>query len=133
MLGLGVMLQSLGSNKKTLDAIKSSLGKEIKILKLEDNDLIFMFKDGSSLTIWDDGQSCCEDRYMSTDDDLTEYIESKLLALELKEAPNIENGGEEHEVQFLDVLTSKGIFTISNHNEHNGYYSGFYIKAIYQQ
>lgn len=133
MLGLGVMLQSLGSNKNTLDAIKSSLGKEIKVLKLEDNDLIFIFKDGSSLTIWDDGQSCCEDRYMSTDDDLTEYIESKLLALELKEAPNIENGGEEHEVQFLDVLTTKGIFTISNHNEHNGYYGGFYIKAIYQQ
>ena len=34
-----------------------------------------------------------------------------------------------HEVQFLEVKTSKGSFTMSSHNEHNGYYGGFSIEV----
>ena len=51
-----------------------------------------------------------------------------LLALELKEAPSQENEWGEHEVQFLEVTTSKGEFTMASHNEHNGYYGGFAIE-----
>ena len=39
------------------------------------------------------------------------------------------NNDEIHEIQFLDVKTSKGVFQISNHNVHNGYYGGFWVIA----
>lgn len=91
--------------------------------------MIFKFTDGTGLKMFDDGQSCCESRYMVTSDDLTEYENTTLLDFELKDAPDIENEFDCHEVQFLDVKTSKGIFQIANHNEHNGYYGGFWIVA----
>ena len=40
---------------------------------------------------------------------------------------DVEEEYETHEVQFLEIKTSKGIFTMSTHNEHNGYYGGFAI------
>ena len=66
---------------------------------------------------------------MVTADDLSEYENAKLLDFELKEAPSIEDNYGEHEIQFLDIKTDKGIFQIANHNEHNGYYGGFWIAA----
>lgn len=129
MLGLGVMMKSLGGNEETINAIKKSLGKIIKKVVLDDNKLIFTFTDGSQLQMYDDGQSCCENRYMATSDDLSEYTDSMLLDFELKTAPSIEDDYETHEIQFLDVKTSIGIFQMANHNEHNGYYGGFWIVA----
>ena len=129
MLGLGVMIQSLGGNEDTVNAVTSSLGKVIDAVYLSDNRLVFQFGDNTKLIMYDNGQSCCETRYMRTDDDLTEYYGATLLDFELKSAPNIEDEYGDHEVQFLDVKTSKGIFQMANHNEHNGYYGGFYIVA----
>lgn len=128
-LGIGVMLHWLSSNEPTVTAVKSALNKKIKSVKLEGERLKFIFDDDSTLQLWDDGQSCCESRYMSTDDDITYYIGAKLTGFELKEAPEIENEWGSHEVQFLEVQTDKGVFTISSHNEHNGYYGGFAIVA----
>ena len=133
MQGFGVMIQSLGGNERTLNAIKLSLGKVIKKVSIDENELVFNFTDDTKLRVYDDGQSCCEDRYMRTDDDLSDFVGSTLMDFELKDAPNIEDKYGEHEVQFLDVKTSDGIFTISNHNEHNGYYGGFWVVAIYEQ
>jgi len=129
MVGIGVMIQSLGGNTETVNAVKSALGKTIQTVKLEGNELIFNFTDGTGLKMFDDGQSCCEDRYMATSDDLKEYENTTLLDFELKNAPNVEDEYGEHEVQFLDVKTSNGVFQMANHNEHNGYYGGFWIKA----
>jgi hypothetical protein len=129
MLGLGVMIQSLGGNKETVEAVKSALGKVIEKVSLENNELVFKFTDGSGLKMFDDGQSCCESRYMVTADDLTEYANTTLLDFELKNAPNMEDEYGDHEVQFLDVKTSNGVFQMANHNEHNGYYGGFWIVA----
>lgn len=130
-LGIGTMLSLLGGNGETIEATMASLNKKIKKVGLdqEANKLVFEFDDNSKLALWDDGQSCCESRYMRTDDDLTEYTGATLLGFELKDAPSIEGGGEEHEIQFLDVKTDKGIFQMANHNEHNGYYGGFAIIA----
>lgn len=129
MLGLGVMIQSLGGNKETVNAVKSALGKVIEKVSLDDNELVFNFTDGTGLKMFDDGQSCCEYRYMRTDDDLSDYQGSTLLDFELKDAPNMEDEYGDHEVQFLDVKTSNGVFQMANHNEHNGYYGGFWIVA----
>ena len=129
MLGLGVMIKSLGGNEETVNAVQTSIGKIIEKVSLEDNKLVFNFTDGTGLKMFDDGQSCCEDRYMSTDDDLNGFKGATLLDFELKNVSNVENEYEVHEIQFLDVKTSNGVFQMANHNEHNGYYGGFWIAA----
>jgi hypothetical protein len=126
-LGIGVMLSSLGGNRETVEALTSSLNKTIKDLSLNDDILLFKFNDGTKLQIFDDGQSCCESRYMRTDDNLTEFIGAKLISAELKSAPDVETEYDVHEVQFLEINTDKGSFVMSSHNEHNGYYGGFAI------
>jgi hypothetical protein len=99
-----------------------------------DNDLTLSFSDGSKLRLFDDGQSCCESRYMRTDDDLSKFEGAKLLGFELADAPSIkDNEYEDHDVQFLNTKTSLGVFTCSNHVEHNGYYGGFSITARYSE
>lgn len=95
------------------------------------NDVLhIMFKDGSGVKFTDDGQSCCERRYMSNDgDDLREYVGSRYFGYEVKDAPDIEGDGEVHEVQFLEIMTSVGAITMSMHNEHNGYYGGISLSV----
>ena len=129
--GMGVMLGMLGGNEQTVNAVKSSLGKKIKKVWLDEeaNKLKFEFNDKTCLEMYDAGQSCCEERYMRTDDDLTEFEDATLLDFELKDAPNAPHEYCDHEIQFLDVKTDKGIFQLANHNEHNGYYGGFWIVA----
>ena len=128
-LGLGVMLGMLSGNASTVEAVRSSVGKTIESASLVENVLRIKLGDGSTLSLRDDGQSCCEARYMRTDDDLAYYAGSTLLDFELADAPSVKAEYEEHDVQFLHVKTSKGSFTMSNHVEHNGYYGGFLIVA----
>ena len=127
--GMGVMLGYLGGNEETVNAIRSAIGKSIKLVELVDNRLNLHFEDGSSVQIWDDGQSCCENRYMVTDDDLGYFHDCIFTDIELKNAPSIPDEYGEHEVQFLDIKTSLGSFQMATHNEHNGYYGGFWIVA----
>lgn len=128
-LGIGAMLGRLGGNEESVKAITSVLNKTIKYVKVDEemNALRFEFKDGTKFKIFDDGQSCCESRYMRTDDDLTQFSGAIFIGAELKDAPNIEDEYGDHEVQFLEIQTDKGVFTCSNHNEHNGYYGGFWV------
>ncbi len=128
-LGIGVMINMLGGNEETVNAVKASLNKKIKHVELLDEQLNISFEDGSKLTLWDAGQSCCESRYMRTDDDLNYFIGSEFLGGEIKDAPGIDCSYGDHEVQFLEIKTNKGSFVMSSHNEHNGYYGGFYITA----
>lgn len=129
-LGLGVMINMLGGNEKSVEAFKSCLGKTIKELSVvEDTGLHFAFEDGSKMRLFDDGQSCCERRYMRTDDKLSDFIGSKLLSAATKPAPGIETGRGDHEIEFLDVTTDRGVFQMVSHNEHNGYYGGFCVRC----
>ena len=129
---ISAMLHMLfGPDRDSVEAITQAKGKTITALSIEDNKLAFLFDDGT-LKIYDDGQSCCEDRYMHTDDELDYYVGSKFLDVDVKSAPDIPTEDGEHEVQFLHVTTSKGVFVISNHNEHNGYYAGFVLVATYE-
>ena len=135
-LGTGAMLHLLsGGPYLTNRAITQALGKTIHQVLLEEsaNRLFIFFTDRSLLTVFDDGQSCCERRYMRTDDDLIEYTGYVLLGFELKSVSTTrdEDWGDVHQIQFLDVITSNGTFQIANHNEHNGYYGGFAVTAEY--
>lgn len=97
------------------------------IMDGEDNRLRLTFEDGVTIEIWDDGQSCCENRYMTTDDDVSSLVGHKLIRIEAKDGPDHPSGeyDEYHEEIFVEVATDGGLITIANHNEHNGYYGGF--------
>ena len=133
-LSMGVMLNMLSGNSETVEALNKVKGKKIKVITLvqADPDFVEISTRDHTIRISDQGQSCCERRYMVTDDSLVQFIGAKILGFELREAPSptkTEAYDEDHEVQFLVILTDKGNITFSNHNEHNGYYGGFSICA----
>lgn len=128
--GLGVMLRWLGGNASSVAAYQAAQGKEISLVELVDDALRLRFSDGTGVRFHDEGQSCCEHRYMRTDDDLSEFVGAKFLEAELRDAPNEPDEYGEHEVQFLAIKTDRGAFVMSSHNEHNGYYGGFAIEVI---
>mgnify|MGYP001615476013 CR=1 FL=1 len=126
MRGMGAMIQDLCGNEESASLFSAALGKTIAAASLSDDALHLAFTDGSKLRLVDTAQSCCERRYMRTDDTLDEYVGATLTGGEVKPAPDIgdsEDGA--HEVEFLEIQTSKGVFTMVSHNEHNGYYGGF--------
>ncbi|MGJ0510243.1 MAG: DUF7448 domain-containing protein [Methylocystis sp.] len=128
-LGFGVMLGMLGGNEKSVKAYKRAEGQTITALALRDDALHFKFADGFKMRISDEGQSCCESRYMCCDDDLAYHIGAKLVKIELREAAPISDEDDYgvHEVQFCDITTDRGLIQLATHNEHNGYYGGFWI------
>lgn len=129
-LGFGVMINMLGGNRESVAAVQAAQGKTITSVALVDDALKFEFEDGSRLTLRDDGQSCCESRYMQTDDDLPYYVGAKFLNAEIRDGGSTESEyGDTHEIQFLVITTDRGTFSMASHNEHNGYYGGFWIVA----
>lgn len=110
------------------------VGKQIKSIEFDGDKLMLMLDDNNTLDIWDNGQNCCERRYMTTDDNLAEYVGARLLNIAVKPCiiPPAEwmedDSGDCHDIEFLEVMTTKGAFTMTNHNEHNGYYAGFDVR-----
>lgn len=125
------MIQMLGGNAESVAALTASIGKKIEAIELKNDVLELSLEDKTILRVSDEGQSCCESRYMKTDDDMQSFVGDTLRGLEIKEAPNQTEPDDwgDHEVQFLEVQTDKGCFTMASHNEHNGYYGGFYIQC----
>lgn len=128
-LGIGVMIQMLGGNEESVKAYTESLNKVIASAQLVRDELIMEFSDGSAIKFSDTGQSCCESRYMMTDDTPSEFVGAVFLGAEIKEAPSVACDYGDHEIEFLEVKTDKGVFTMASHNEHNGYYGGFCIRV----
>lgn len=133
-LGIGVMINRIfaGGEEASAQAMREAIGKRIASLTLNENDeLVVLFCDGYELRICDNGQSCCESRYMRTDDNLNDYVGGTFDDAGLRDAPDVQSpdGYGSHEVQFLVIKTSRGQFVMSSHNEHNGYYGGFSIEA----
>ena len=129
-LGIGVMLNQIFGSQTNCDVNKDFGGKQIASIALNDDRLFMSFTDGSSVQIFDDGQSCCEHRYMQTDDDLPAYVGRTFLRAEVRDAPNEPYEYGDHEVQFLVIVTDSGNISFANHNEHNGYYGGFSMVAV---
>ena len=127
--GLGVLIKGLIGNDKTRTAVQGSLDKTISGVFITDDNLYINFTDDTALRMWDGGQSCCEHRYMVCDDNLTEYVGAKLTNVISKPASFVDEDYDVHETMFIDFETTNGIFTIVNHNSHNGYYGGFYVEG----
>ena len=143
-------------NKPFLD--KNNLGvienfREVHSEDLEDavySEDFCGFQDGFKITtekgniffLIDNGQNCCENwGYITTDDDLSQYIGANLLNIELVDdelnTVNIEYyiGAqyEEPQTQFITVKTDKGVFQFAVYNAHNGYYSHDIYAFIYDK
>lgn len=124
------MITNLGGNAASVAAYQAAVGKVITSMRCDDDALTVNFADGTKLRFTDEGQSCCEHRYIRTDDDGSDHIGATFVGAELADAPDVpDEHGEAHEVQFLRVTTSAGVFVASSHNEHNGYYGGFAIRC----
>lgn len=113
-LGIGAMLPA-----------DEYYGRRIIRAEIIDNKLKLWLDNGRCIAIWDNSQSCCESRYMSTDDDVQSLVSHTLTRIETKVGPDITDGWGDHETCFVEVGTSVGFITLINHNEHNGYYGGF--------
>lgn len=118
------MIHLLGDGSK--HSPDEFVGRTIRDAHITDSRLYLNFENGVTIKVFDEGQSCCESRYMTTDDDLSKIVGGSLLNIEAKDGPT-ETGeyGDEHETCFIEVSTDKGFVTLTNHNEHNGYYGGF--------
>lgn len=119
-----------GYGRDSAKNIQASLNLEIEEVTCI-SDLHFKFTDGSSLLISDEGQSCCESRYLVCDDDLSSFKGAKILSIQ-EEDGGVDDGdeyGKCHESVFIKVQTSNGPLTCAAHVEHNGYYGGFSLVA----
>lgn len=133
------MIDVCNLERESLDAFMKVVGKKIMDVRLQ-NDVLFMsFGSQGALYITDEGQSCCENRYITTDDKLEDYVGGNLLNIEVKPVPvpMLENRDPEdysdvHDIEFVEISTTKGSFVLVTHNEHNGYYGGFSIQARYE-
>jgi len=112
-----------------MSEIEKYINKKIKLAEFVNDEIIITFDDDVKIKIIDDGQSCCESRYMTTDDDVS-WLNGKIFTgIEIKDAPDIDNNDYNvHEIQFLEINTNEGSVTFATHNKHNGNYGGFNIK-----
>jgi hypothetical protein len=128
-LGMGVMIRQLcGDGGKSLHAYELIKGQTITSIRLVENEILLSLPNEKKVKITDEGQSCCEHRYITTDDDLPYYDGAVLHEVELGEYKSEDSEYDDsHDIQFLELRTSKGVVTFATHNEHNGYYGGFAI------
>jgi len=129
VIGVGAMFCQLGGNAESVDVFTGAIGRRISTLELSDDALSFTFDDGYRMDLYDAAQSCCEARYLRTDDDLAYYIGAVLVSAEVSESEETTDDLQTHEIAFLRVATDRGVITIASHNEHNGYYGGISICA----
>lgn len=123
-MGIGTMLHLLAGGSERDPA--EFYGRKIVAAKMKDERLSLSFNDGQTIDIWDNGQSCCESRYMTCDDEIQSLVGNTLTRIEAKNGPDKEGlYGSCHEQVFVEVGTDQNFITIVNHNEHNGYYGGF--------
>ena len=78
-----------------------------------------------TIRIRDDGQNCCELRWITCDDDVGSFAGARLLSVEWRPGPKSIEGYDVYETAFVRVVTSRGDIVLCTHNQHNGYYGGF--------
>jgi len=121
--GMGAMLHALGGGSK--ESPEKYYDKIIKNAEHKNDEFLLAFEDGTSIKIFDDGQSCCESRYLTCDDNPKELIGQKLMNIEVKDTKEKECEYDVHEMCFLEIQGNQSSITFCTHNKHNGYYGGF--------
>lgn len=122
--GIGAMLHMLSGGSK--HSSEEYVGKVVENAYIDEDKLYIDFEDGTKIRIYDDGQSCCESRYMHCDDNPAALIGGSWIAAEIADGPTEEGDyGGPREQQFLVVKSTAGTITVVNYNSHDGYYGGF--------
>lgn len=127
MIGIGAMLHQLGGGSDENPA--DYYGKTITRASISEDEMLIELDGNTTIRIWDNGQSCCESRYITCDDDVNDLVGNVLTGIEAKEGGEKEAGGDCHEFVFIEVTTNKGCIQFCNHNVHNGYYGGFGLSV----
>jgi len=97
-----------------------------------DGMLKILFADDGLLKLWDSARTCCETRWIHTDDDLDYLSGSRIMNIEVAEGSMDEDeNGYVEECEFLRIITNKGTATFSFYNNHNGYYGGISLGGRY--
>lgn len=109
-------------------------GRRIKRICLEQIDrseLVVEFEGGVSLRVWDNEQQCCEKRSISTDDLLSQHVDTEYMGITVTQPiqEDEDRDGKFNDFQFIELRTSDGVVSFSVHNVHNGFYAGFDIQA----
>ena len=101
------------------------------VLDREENEFFLTFADGTKISIYDKHQLCCENRYMTCDDEVDCLVGGTLVHVVAKAGP-VDDSNEHirHEQVFVEIATTKGSIVITNHNKHNGYYGGFELTIM---
>ena len=119
----------------TLDweAIQPHLAKTLTVVRVDplandENGALLFEVGGKRFMLFDDGQSCCENRWLHTDDDLPSFVGAKFVGFDCSPGPteDDEDGctGTKGSM-FVHLHTDRGTITMVAYNHHNGYYGGF--------
>lgn len=127
-LGIGSILYVLGGGSE--HSPDEYYGRQIVDANIDEKRLRLKFSDGTVIKLWDNGQSCCEDRYITCDDDVADLIGGNLIKIAVKDYGEEEEEANIHEWVFIEVATDKAFISMTTHNEHNGYYGGFGLTII---
>lgn len=123
-------LELFNNNKNDTKKINEHLGKKIDEICMKDYIFTIKFTDGSRLEFKDVGQSCCERRYMTCDDNVDEFRNSIFNGASIRNGDGLDTESSDfHDIEFILIHTNNGDITVANHNEHNGYYGGFNITV----
>lgn len=124
--GLGAMIDWLSGYDSDKEALEKAIGQEISSVRVENDIIKIDFKVGFGIEILDNGQSCCEHRYMVVDDkDFDYFVGAKFTGIAVGEYLSNNDDYNCHDSQFLYIRTDIGTFDAVMHDEHNGYYAGF--------
>lgn len=130
-IGIGVLIDSMTGGSCAL--VSDYYGRKINnaVLDKQDNEVRLTFDDGVTIRIWDNGQSCCERRYIICDDNLSDLNGKTLADISVLEVEERRMGyGEYHDTSFLEIKATDGTsISFATHNEHNGYYGGFSLRV----
>lgn len=116
--------QFIGSRIKSVEFKPQVMG--------EIDSIFITLHDDSVLRLYDDGQSCCEHRYMEVQSDLQWFENAMFLDAKVVSVHSTDEDDYGFtEVHVLNIFTSVGVIVVVNYNSHNGYYGGFSMRAFH--
>jgi len=124
--GIGVMLYALGGGNDT--PAERFYGHKVVGATIDNDEFVLTFEDGTKLSLTDEGQSCCESRYITCDDDIGALVGGTLRKIEVTGEDEEPAEYDSHDVCFVEVATDQAHVKLVTHVEHNGYYGGFALK-----
>lgn len=102
----------------------------VEMVELGDVTLTLGYSNGKRLLLENTVNYCCEHRYITCDDDLSNLRGQQVVSIEVTGVEDCQDGrSAEHEVAFVKIQFTRECITLASHNRHSGSYSGFHLQA----